>query len=370
MNNDEKIQNIIKKNENQPSQRTGEWIQYRNIRIGGSEMHNICKLSKNNLYSFINNFMFNKIDRKHMFIPPCEFGNLFENEIHKFTEIKYNTTIYDIGVIQYDKLRSACYSPDGVGIVNNKIILFEFKCPYSRIPSNKIKFDYQCQINTGLNVIRECEKCYYCEGEFKKCKIDDLYNFNEFDKNCHDANIARNFNTMYVTYGLIYIYKLNNDEINENNTKDNKILDFGKSNKYYFTNILNEIYKKNYKIVYFSDLIKNKKINTKLLNEKKNKMPYNNTKQLPDEQLINELHKIYLSYIAENNGIAVGYIPWKLYNYNMIEHEKKINFFDESVTIKLLYVGYLLNMASTIENVDKKKEYILKNKINLEKLLD
>ena len=29
-----------------PSQRTGEWIKYKNIRKGGSEMHYICKLSK------------------------------------------------------------------------------------------------------------------------------------------------------------------------------------------------------------------------------------------------------------------------------------------------------------------------------------
>ncbi len=56
-------------------------------------MHYICKLSKNNLNSFINNFIYNKIDRKNIFIPPCEFGNLFENEIHKYTEIKYNTKI-------------------------------------------------------------------------------------------------------------------------------------------------------------------------------------------------------------------------------------------------------------------------------------
>ena len=61
--NEQKINNILQKCEKSPQQRTGEWIKYRNIRIGGSEMHYICKLSKNNLNSFINNFIFNKIDR-------------------------------------------------------------------------------------------------------------------------------------------------------------------------------------------------------------------------------------------------------------------------------------------------------------------
>ncbi len=365
MNNEEKIQKIIKKNENQPSQRTGEWIKYKNIRIGGSEMHYICKLSKNNLNSFINNFIYNKIDRKNIFIPPCEFGNLFENEIHKYTEIKYNTKIYDIGVIQYDKLKSTCYSPDGIGIVDDKIILFEFKCPYTRIPSEKIKYDYQCQINTGLHVIRECEKCYYCEGEFKKCKIDDLYNYNEFDKICHDVSIIRNFNKMYVTYGIIYIYKQKDIK---NDKKENEIIDIGCLNKYNFINILNEIYKKNYKTVYYSDLIKNNKITKEIINN--NNLPYNNTKKLPNKETINKLHEIYKSYINEQNGTVIGYIPWKLYNYNMIEQKKKINFFDENMTTKLIYIGYLLNMASTIENIDKKKEYIMNNKNNIENLLD
>ena len=365
MSNDEKIENIKNKNKNQPEQRTAEWITYRNIRIGGSEMHNICKLSKNNINGFITNFLYNKIDRKYMFIAPCEFGNLFENEIHKYTEKKYNTIIHDIGVIQYDKLKSTCYSPDGVGIVNNKIILFEFKCPYSRIPSDKIKYDYLCQINTGLNVIRECEKCYYCEGEFKKCKINDLYNYSEFDKNFHDGCLIRNFDKIYVTYGIIYIYIINENDKND----EIEPIDIGLVNKYKFINVLNEIYKKKYKIVYFSDLVKNKKINAKLLNDYKNILPYNNTRQLPNKNIINELQKIYTTYIKEKNGTVIGYIPWKLYNYNMIEHEKKINFFDEHMISKLLYIGYLLNFTKTIDGVDEKKTYILKNKENIECLL-
>ena len=72
--------------------------------------------------------MFDRIDRQHIFMPPCEFGILFDHEIHKYTEMKYNTIIHEMGVIQYDKSKPVCYSADGVGIVNNKIISFEFKC--------------------------------------------------------------------------------------------------------------------------------------------------------------------------------------------------------------------------------------------------
>jgi hypothetical protein len=357
-----KIERIKRKSENGPEQRTVEWLRYRNMRIGGSEMHNICKLSKRNINSFINNFLYNKIDRKNMFIAPCEFGNLFENEIHKYTERRYKTEIYEFNVIQYDKSKYVCYSCDGIGIVDNKIILFEFKCPYSRIPSDKIKYDYQCQINTGLNVIRECDKCYYCEGEFKKCKIDDLYNYNGFDKRFHEACLMRDFNEMYVTYGIIYIY------IIDANEKENEPIDIGLVDKYKFMNILNEIYKKRYKIVYFSDLVKDKKMN-KTLNENESILPYNNTKRLPNEKIIKELRKVYEGYIKEKNGKVIGYLPWKLYNYNKIEQEKKSNFFDEHMISKILYIGYILNYTKTIEDIDEKKEYILKNKENIECLL-
>ncbi len=364
MNKKEELKRIIEKSKGNPKQRSEEWIKYRNTRIGGSEMHNICKLKESNINNFINNFLLNKIEKKKIFILPCEFGNLFENEIHKYTEKRFNTIIYDLEVIEYDKIKAVCYSADGISIINNKIILFEFKCPYSRIPTDKIKYDYECQINTGLNVIRECDKCYYCEGEFKKCKIKDLYNYNEFDKINHNTLIIRNFKNMYVTYGIIYIYTMKEDE------EDNKIKDIGEYNKYKFTEVLNKIYKKEYKIMYFSELIKNKKIEEEYLKENKRILPYNNTKELPNEKLINKINEIFISYIKEKGGKPIGYIPWKLYNYNIIEQKKKINFFDENITKLIIYIGYILKMANTYENIKEKKKYIIKNKINIENLIN
>jgi hypothetical protein len=359
---EKKLKKIFEKSKNSPQQRTEEWRLYRNIRIGGSEMHHICKLKPSNITSFINNFLYDKVDKKKMFMPPCEFGILFENEIHKYSEVKYDTKIYDIGVIQYDKIKSVCYSPDGVSIINNKMILFEFKCPYTRIPSNKIKIEYQCQINTGLNVIRECEKCYYCEGEFKKCKIDDLYNYTTFDTEFHDNLFNRDFNKLYATYGLIYIYESND---NDNNT----IIDIGKCKKHQFINILNGLYTKKYKIVYFSDLIDNNKIKNEIMVEYKHMLPYNNNRQLPNETLIKTLQKIYENYINELKGKTVGFLSWKLYNYDTIIHEKKNDFFDDKMVSILVYIGYILNYTQTIKTIENKKEYILKHQQDIINML-
>ena len=372
------ISNIYKRCREIPDQRTPEWFKYKKMRIGGSEMYNVCKLNKNNVDSFINNFLFNKIDRVYKFIAPCEFGNLFEDEIQCTVEKKYKTKIYNFGVIQYDKLKSVCYSPDGIGIVNNKVILFEFKCPYTRIPSDTIKYDYQCQINTGLNVINECEEAYYCEGEFKKCKLEDLFNYEVFDTDFHNILLNRDFNKLYNTYGLIYIYQINKnnnflvskcsnikEEINPYN-KYNTI-DIGNLNKKDFVDVLYKIHKKEYKIVYFNDLIKNKIITDDILEKYKDLLPYNDNKKLITKDLLKIIQNAFETYINKKNGKTVGYIPWKLYNYNMILHNKKKEFFNDDLKCKLSYIGYVLNHSSTLNVLDEKKEYIKKSilKLNL-----
>jgi len=366
---DIRLQNIIDISKNSPQQRTSEWIQYRNIRVGGSEMYYICGLTHNNINTFINAFLYNKIDKKHIFIPPCEFGILFENEIHNYTEIKYNTIIYDIGVMQYNKIKSVCYSPDGVSIIDDKLVLFEFKCPYTRLPSNVIKQDYQCQINTGLHVIDNCNTCYYCEGEFKKCKLSDLYNYKSFDSTFHSNSINRDFHKLYTTYGILYIYELNTD-INTDVNNTVKPIDIGGCNSYYFIQILNGLYTKKYKVLYFSDLLKDNKINKKFIEKYKNMFPYNNNKQLPNEDFIIQLQNIFEHNIKELNGTVKGYLPWKLYNYNTIIHEKKSGFFDDKITTRLIYIGYLLNYTQTIKSIDDKKKYKIKQKQNNINTLD
>ena len=66
----ENIEDLVKiKN-----QRSGEWMNYKSCRIGGSEIYNIIKLRDSNLFTFINNFLFNKIDRKNFFIAAPTFG--------------------------------------------------------------------------------------------------------------------------------------------------------------------------------------------------------------------------------------------------------------------------------------------------------
>jgi hypothetical protein len=109
-----------------------------------------------------------------------------------------------------------------------------------------------------LNVINICEKCYYCECEFKKCNLNDLYTYNNFDFNLHSTKLNRDFTELYQSYGLIYFYeeidKIDNNLVNSilqkknlgseainiifdfliNNNNYDTNYDIGKYNKYWF----------------------------------------------------------------------------------------------------------------------------------------
>jgi hypothetical protein len=351
--NELKLNYILKHNQSQPKQRTSEWFQYRRLKIGGSEMHNICKLSNQYINTYIS-FLLNKIDKKDFCVYPCIFGNTFENEICQYTEQKYNTVIYEMNVINYDKIDGVCYSPDGIGIVNNHIVLFEFKCPVTRVPASTIKYEYQCQINTGLQVLNYCKKCYYCEGEFKKCKLNDLYNYDKFDTRTHNVNLERDFKNLYASYGIMFIYT-------EKKDTDYSLIDIGELNTYEFKGLMNNIGKKKYNILYFSDLISNQAFDKNIINKYKHMFPYNNTKTLPTSDFINILIDVALNYIKNNNLHAIGYIPWKLYNYNTIESYQVPDFFNEYMLKKIDCTHKLLTEADKHNTIEKKRYHINNN---------
>ena len=388
-----KIKFFLENNKNNPSQKTEEWYEFRKKRIGGSEMHYICNLKPTNITTFINGFLKGKIERKNMFIPQCQFGILFENEINHFTKLKFNTEIYEIGVVQYDKINNISYSPDGVGIIDNKIVLFEFKCPFSRVPDKEIKFDYKCQINTGLNVISMCEKCYYCECEFKKCSLNDLYTYDKFDFNLHNIKLNRDFTELYQSYGIVYFYqeteyldqdfvksilckkKMDSEAINVifefliTNDYDTNY-DIGKYNKYwFFNNFLNKLHTGEYKPLYYSDLVKSNKITTEFVEKYSDMLPFNLNRKTPNPRLIYELQSIFKAHIKDMRCKIIGFLPWKLYNYNVIIQEKNLNFFDERLKNKISHIGCLLNDISSLNSVKEKTDYIMNKKPELENML-
>jgi hypothetical protein len=92
------------------------------------------------------------------------------------------------------------YSPDGLGCVDGQIVLFEFKCPYSRMPGNSVPVHYLPQVKYGMCVIDICDTALFIEGVFRACTAEQL--------------LAGGYNTLLkqkvpkgaepITYGLFY----------------------------------------------------------------------------------------------------------------------------------------------------------------------
>ena len=341
----EKIYRFLEKHKNLPAQRTKEWYQARIGRFGGSELHNIVNLKHSNINTFVNNFLYYKIaNRGNPFIFPCVFGNIFENEIKNLTEYNFKTKIYETGSIPYDKLKSVSYSPDGLGIVDDKIVLFEFKCPISReINKNKIKFEYLMQVNSGLHVLEEVidEKALYIEAEFKKCTLNDLLNNNTFDKIFHNKFLNRDFSELYKHFGMILIYETGSEIYHGFEYPD--VIDYGDATFVEMETLFFNIHKKKFNCMYLSDVVND-------LIEAGNKdeilSKFIKVEQKTESFSLQELE--YLKNILieacvkDREGIPLYLLPWKCFNYNIIEVKKNNEFFSSELKEKCIYFAHIV----------------------------
>ena len=358
----EKIKRFLDKYKHLPEQRTVEWYKNRVGRFGGSEIYNIINLKKTNINSFVNNFLYYKIVNKgQQFIFPCIFGNIFENEIKNLTEYNFKTEIFEMGSVPYAKLKNIAYSPDGIGIVDNEIILFEFKCPISREIKSEVKYEYFCQVHTGLHVLEEVleGRAFYIEAEFKKCKLDDLINKDKFDNIFHNKFLDRNFEELYKHFGMILFYE--NDTIN-NNTMTYDYIDYGEATQSEMEVLFFNVFKKNFKQIYLSDvvngLIKAGNTNDILLKYKE----LNNNFTIEE---INYLKNLLLETCKDKKGIPVGILPWKSFNYNKIEMQKNPHFICNEVKEKCIYFAHIIQYVTKLKenknlNSDEIKDLLKK----------
>lgn len=186
-----------------PKQGSDEWYTAREVTIGGSEMSTLLGINPfNTLYNLVGR----KIGIKaNDWSVKMQWGNLFEPLIMKYTEYEFDTVIKGHDVFITGVYPGQSYSPDGLGVVNltfvkevlvdcapddslgvpkkefkdieynsHAIALFEFKCPYSRLPRNKIPEYYIPQVLTGLDTIQISDIGIYAEAQFRRCTLNQL----------------------------------------------------------------------------------------------------------------------------------------------------------------------------------------------------
>lgn len=160
----------LAKHDNNITQHSDAWHVARTTTIGGSSISTIMGLNPfETIASLVSGrCKMSSFDGSIM----TEWGNIFEPLICSWVSIKYNTTIRaDKFFISNGNLS---YSPDGLCIIDGKVVLLEFKCPFMRIPGKTPPKYYVPQVKMGLEMIPITEYGLFVEAIYRKCAWVDL----------------------------------------------------------------------------------------------------------------------------------------------------------------------------------------------------
>lgn len=207
-------------------QGSDRWKKKRMKTIGGSEQ---ATVEGKNSFSGIMPLLLGKLGLKPFDRSiKMQWGNLFEDLLCEFVSVDLHTEVKGTEAFLRGRFPTQSYSPDGIAVVdmfydihtrkfiraahdnvsaasrttsrrtsqvgniNNDlnpsehpvptIVLFEFKCPYSRIPTGKIAEYYAPQIFAGMDTIRLTQAAIFTEGVFRRCSVGSLDETPRYDK--------------------------------------------------------------------------------------------------------------------------------------------------------------------------------------------
>jgi putative phage-type endonuclease len=97
-------------------------------------------------------------------------GNKYENIVSKIYEQKYNTRVWEFGLIQHPAYSYIGASPDGI---TPDGVMVEIKCPQMRKINGIVPRYYWCQVQVQLEVA-DLEECDFFEAVFDEVREEDL----------------------------------------------------------------------------------------------------------------------------------------------------------------------------------------------------
>jgi len=167
------IFDFLSANANGIMQKSAEWKNAKRKTIGGSEIEKFMKLG--GFGGGLGELFVSKTDQTHWITSiQMNWGNLFEDVIKMYEESIHSTEIVGENAFIIGPDGYISYSPDGLGTIDSSIVLFEFKCPYSRIPTGSPPKYYVPQVKTGLEIIPICAYGLLVESVFRRCSWDQM----------------------------------------------------------------------------------------------------------------------------------------------------------------------------------------------------
>jgi hypothetical protein len=153
------------------------WLEQRRNRIGGSEILEFlsCK-NPTAIKKFKEKRLSNSCPKIF-----CFWGHAFEKVAKKYLETT-GIVIHEFGAIPSGKIPVA-YSPDGVYVDGEDLVLLEIKCPIYR-NDLAIKDQYMHQIQTGMDIIC-CDYTSFIQFRFRKCMARQFNSLGIYDRKYH-----------------------------------------------------------------------------------------------------------------------------------------------------------------------------------------
>lgn len=388
---------FIELNKFLPEQGSVEWLESRLETIGGSEISTILGL---NPYQTIKNLINQKIGlTKFSKAPPLWFGNIMEYTLQQYTEIIFDTKIYETGSIQYEKSKFIKYSPDGISVINKTklkrflkeedfinlinpkskfdndhddykdefLTLFEFKNPYMRaLKQNEIPVYYKPQPQLGLEVINICEVSIFIESVFRFCSYNDIIlQNNKYNIRYHYDKIKYvNKPIAYSAFSLYYDKNNHNQKFNNLLSDITHFLQNNHIHKYDISNITdykiinaimeNIVDNKDIKIIYH-----NMYINNESDYNENNKDLYYFDKCNNVNKFRNEVKNMKKSIKTNKDNVYLGCFCYKMFNIN-IQPVFKSNILSNDLLEKVEKVVNIIKHCNNLDNDDEKKTIINK----------
>ena len=397
------LQKFIESNAHLPEQGSVEWLNYKKYKIGGSEISTILgrnkyQTTKNLIESHVGLTKFPSFFAVH-------WGTLFEEAIRLQINKMYDCDVIETGSIQHPHHNYISLSPDGLAVVEKEIVLFEFKCPHSRLPTGDVPEHYIDQPKLGMHTIDIVDTSIFVEAVFRLTQFSDIIYNNKYNRNYHYKDMTKDGDVLLAanpsSCGVLIMHYVDKETkeismdiddlldgdmeisdsdntldellkgINNKNCKsitigEDQIYDLGSINSSYMVNkILAGCSCKTRKCL----SIEYSTLDNYNTNYGKNE----HIDKFNDDDLVHSLtHSLEknINKIKQNNNKILGIFPYKMMELHINKIERDNSIINENTLDKITEVIDIIKQCDTLEQKEQKeiisefhkKEKLLKKK--------
>lgn len=193
-----KLEYLKAKFSNLHKQGTEEWLENRKYSFGGSE---IASVLGNNPYETYHQLINKKVTKENSSDDARIWGHLFEPIAKTFIEAERKTEIHDFGSVPHPQY-PICYSPDGILVEGDDLVLLEIKNPIWRGISS-IPVYYLDQVKCGMCIF-PVSHTLFAQFQFRRCAMYTDSKSLTYDRIYHRESRMRMPPKPPIAYGYLY----------------------------------------------------------------------------------------------------------------------------------------------------------------------